>query len=80
MSLRERRPRVRIRTQEVYGRLEQLNMSQNRLADLTGLTSGYISMLLTGKRFASPDTLRRIQPALGVDFNAIFEMEVNNDS
>ena len=37
--------------QEVYGRLEQLNMSQNRLADLTGLTSGYISMLLTGKAF-----------------------------
>ena len=80
MSLRERRPRVRIRTKEVYGRLEQLNMSQNRLADLTGLTSGYISMLLTGKRSASPDARRRIQQALGVDFNAIFEMEVNNDS
>lgn len=80
MSLRERRPRVRIRTKEVYGRLEQLNMSQNRLADLAGLTSGYISMLLTGKRFASPDTRRRIQQALGVDFNAIFEMEVSNDS
>ena len=55
-------------------------MSQNRLADLAGLTSGYISMLLTGKRSASPDTRRRIQQALGVDFNAIFEMEVSNDS
>ena len=72
MSLRERRPRVRIRTKQVYERLEQLNMSQNKLADLAGLTSGYISMLLTGKRSASPDSRRRIQQALGVDFNAIF--------
>ena len=80
MNVRERRPRVVIKTREVYAQLERLNMSQNRLADLAGLTSGYISMLLTGKRSASPDTRRRIQQALGVDFNAIFEMEVSNDS
>ena len=66
--------------QKVYAQLERLNMSQNRLADLSGLTSGYLSMLLTGKRSASPDARRRIQQVLGADFNVIFEMEVNNDS
>ena len=55
-------------------------MSQNRLAELSGLTSGYLSMILTGKRTASPDARWRIQQALGVEFDAIFEMEVSNDS
>ena len=80
MNIRDRRPRVRIRTREVYELLERLNMSQNRLAELAGLTSGYLSMILTGKRTASPDARWRIQQALGVEFDAIFEMEVSNDS
>lgn len=80
MTVKHPRPRVKVRTREVYALLEQRNMSQNRLAELSGLTSGYVSMILSGRRSASADARRRIQEALGIDdFDAIFELETVND-
>ncbi len=81
MTTKARRPRVRIRTQRVYELLEQRNLSQNQLAELVGVSSGYMSMLLTGRRSPSGAARRRIQEALGVtEFVEIFELEGPNDA
>ncbi len=81
MTVRARRPHVGIRTQRVYELLEKLNMSQNQLAELVGVSSGYMSMLLTGRRSASGAVRRRMQEVLGViEFGEIFELERVNDT
>ena len=81
VTVRPRRPRVRIRTQRVYELLVQNNLSQNQLAQFVGVSSGYMSMILTGSRSASGATRQRIQEALGVtEFDEIFELENVNDA
>ena len=81
MTTKARRPHVRIRTQRVYELLEKLNMSQNQLAELMGVSSGYMSMLLTGRRSPSGAARRRMQEVLGViEFGEIFELEKVDDA
>lgn len=62
--------RVRPSVRRTIGRL---NISQNALARKLGLTSGFLSQLLTGKRLPSPDTRQRLQDALGLSFDDLFE-------
>ncbi len=70
------RPIIRVNPHALWGRLSVLNMSQNELADRAGLTSGYISLLVGGKRRPSPDARRRLMEALGVtDFHDLFVVE-----
>ena len=59
---------------EVKRDIARLNVSQNELARRLDLTSGFLSQLLNGKRFAGPDTRRKIMEALpGIPFDDIFE-------
>lgn len=70
------RPIIRVNPHALWDRLGVLNMSQNQLADRAGLTSGYISLLVGGKRRPSPDTRRRLMEALGVpNFHDLFIVE-----
>ena len=71
--------RVRIKVAAIYERLDRLHMSQSALAREAGLTTGYVSPLVSGKRTPSPDVRRRIHEALGVvDFDELFEPEVTH--
>ena len=74
------RPTIRVNPHALWGRLSVLNMSQNELAARAGLTSGYISLLVGGKRRPSPDARRRLMETLGVtDFHALFIVEGSDE-
>lgn len=71
-----RRVRVRLRTEAVWDFLDRLNLTQNNLAARTGVSSGYLSMLMNGRRRPSPRVRRRLMDALGVEeFDDLFARE-----
>lgn len=73
-----RRPlcRSRLDPYEVWARLNRLNIAQNELARMAGISSGYLSQLMTGSRCPSPGTRRRLMKALGVSrFEDLFILE-----
>ena len=64
----------------VWRLLEELDISQNELARLCGLSSGYMSQLIGGTRSPSAQVRRDIQEALGVnDFDELFIIERLDD-
>ena len=71
---------VRLDTAALWKRLTTLNRSQNWLARETGVSPGYMSMLVNGERSPSGRIRRRMQKVLGVDdFNQLFTMEYRHD-
>ena len=73
--------RVRIKVDAVYDILDRLHMSQSDLARKAGLSTGYVSQVISGKRVPSPPVRQKIQRALGVDdFDELFELEVTHDA
>ena len=77
--MKGRRPasRVRLKQRCVWDRLDQLNMSQNELARTVGITSGYLSQLMSGTRCPSAEMRQRLQDILGIDsFDDLFILEV----
>ena len=70
------RPIIKVNPHALWEMLDVLNLTQNQLADRAGLTSGYVSLLVGGKRRPSPDARRRLMEALGVtDFHDLFMVE-----
>ena len=54
--------------------LARLNLSQNRLARVVGLSSGFLSQALTGRRHVGPETRRKIMECLpSLSFDDLFE-------
>ena len=73
---RSLRPRVKLNRAAVSELLSLLNTTQTELAQMCGLSPGYFSLLMAGKRSPSPGARRLIQQALGViDFDRLFMME-----
>ena len=73
--MKRRRPPTRgiLNAAAVWVLLDQLDMSQNELARRCGVTSGYLSHLMNGRRSPSPRVRRRLMEALGVDdFHRLF--------
>ena len=71
---------VRLDTAALWKRLTMLNRSQNWLARETGVSPGYMSMLVNGERSPSGRIRRRMQKVLGVDdFDQLFTMEDRHD-
>ena len=66
MPRKNPRLRVKLNAQAVWELLNRLNINQNDLARLTDITSGYLSLLMSGKRCPSGDVRRRLMGALGV--------------
>ena len=60
MSGKRHRLKVKLHADAVWERLNRLYMTQNDLARLAGITSGYLSLLMGGKRCPSPDVQRRL--------------------
>ena len=68
--------RVWLNPAPVWAFLDERGMSQNELARLCGLSSGYLSQLLSGARCPSPPVRRRLLQALGLsDFDDLFILE-----
>ena len=69
-------PRVWLNPVAVWDSLDQLDISQNQLARLAGISPGHLSLLMNGKRSPAPGVRRRLMRALGVDdFHVLFVME-----
>ena len=66
MSGKRHRLKVKLNADAVWERLNRLYMTQNDLARLAGITSGYLSLLMGGRRCPSPDVQRRLIETLGV--------------
>ena len=74
--MRRRQPasRVKLKPEAVWMRL---NMSQNELARRVGVTSGYLSQLMSGTRCPSAEVRVRLMETLGVtDFDDLFILEI----
>ena len=77
---RPARPRVMLNRDAVWALLDQLGISQNELARRCGLSPGYMSLMMAGKRSPSPHTRRRLMQVLGVsDFDDLFTWETGED-
>jgi len=72
--------KVKMNQESVLRAMARRNMSQNMLADKTGLSSGYLSQLISGARYASPKVRQKLQSALDpLTFDEIFTIkEVEN--
>ena len=66
MSGKTPRLKVKLKPEAVWELLNRLNLNQNDLARLAGITSGYLSLLMSGRRCPSGDVRRRLMEALGV--------------
>lgn len=73
---RSGRSAVRLNAQALWARLALLNRSQSWLADQIGISSGYMSKLVTGGRAPSGRIRQRMLDALGMgNFNEIFRLD-----
>ncbi len=75
-----RRAVVRLKPEPLWERLAVLGRSQNWLAREAGISPGYLSMLVNGKRSPSGRLRRRLQRILEVeDFHELFTFESTRD-
>ena len=76
--MKRKRPsyRVKLNPDRVWKLMHRRHISQNELAKLSGMSSGYLSMLMRGIRCPSPERRRRLMKALGVTrFDDMFILE-----
>ena len=72
----KRERRVRLRAQVVWEYLNRHNLSQNAFARRHDIDPGYLSQMMNGRRFPSPEMRVRLMAALGItDFDDLFVME-----
>ncbi len=65
--------KVKLRAEAVWDRLNRLNMTQNELALLLGISSGHLSRLINGRRCPSPSMRRRFMDVLDCsEFDELF--------
>ncbi len=77
MKRRQPASRVKLNPNAVWELLNRLNMTQNGLATMVGITSGYLSQLMTGTRSPSAEVRKRLQEVLEVPrFDDLFVLEV----
>jgi len=73
-SCTKTRVHFRLRGAVLVRSLAKRNISQNRFARLCGLSSGYMSQLISGERFAGPRTRQKILDAFPMmEFEQFFE-------
>ena len=77
MKRRQPACRVKVNPDAVWDRLNRLNVTQNQLAAMVGITPGYLSQLMTGTRSPSSEVRKRLQEVLEVPhFDDLFILEV----
>lgn len=65
--------KTKIKVERVKEILLRRNITQNNLASRLGISSGYCSQLLSGRRCPSPSLRARLMHELKTDFDALFE-------
>ena len=76
MKRRKSPHRVKLNPERVWKLMHRRNVSQNDLARLAGISSGYLSQLMRGRRCPSPECRRRLMRILGVTmFDDLFMMD-----
>ena len=73
MAGKPQRRRVLVRSLAVWAFMDRRNLTQNQLAGLLGLTSGYLSQVINGVKSPSAALRQRMQDVLGVEFDDLFE-------
>ena len=80
MTRRRPSPRVMLKPEPVWERINRRNMSQNELARQVEISSGYLSQLINGRKSPSPGVRKRLQTALECDrFDDLFVLEYLDD-
>lgn len=80
MRRRRESPWVRLKPEPLWERSGRRNVSQNELAGLAQISSGYLSQLISGRKSPSPEVRRRLQAALDVhQFDELFVFEYDDD-
>ncbi len=73
--------KVKINKATVEKEIARRNLSLNMLAIKAGISSGYISQLISGDRYPSPQLREKLQKALQpLTFDDIFILEEINES
>ena len=67
MTYRHNPLRVTLKPAPVWAFLEERDISENELARRVGISSGYLSQLMSGTAHPSPEVRRRLQGELGLD-------------
>lgn len=77
---RPKRTVAMLKPEPLWERLALLGRSQNWLAREAGISPGYLSMLVNGKRSPSGRVRRRLQRILEVeDFHELFTLQSERD-
>ncbi len=80
MRRRRGSPTVRLKPEPVWEQITRRNLSQNELAELAGISSGYLSQLISGRKSPSPEVRRRLQKALDITgFDVLFVLEYEDE-
>ena len=70
--------KVKLNQTAVLHAIARRNMSQNMLAIRTGISSGYVSQIISGTRYPSPEVRQKLQDVLQpLTFDDIFIIEEN---
>jgi len=72
--------RAKLNTKRVQDILFRRSISQNYLASRLKISSGYCSQLLSGTRSPSPQLRVRLMRELKMDFDALFEPIVSEET
>ena len=69
-------PQVTLKPDPVWAFLDERDISQNELARRVGISSGYLSQLMSGAAHPSPRVRRRLLRVLEAsDFDDLFSIE-----
>lgn len=72
MPSRTARPIVEVKSQELWERMARLSLTQNGLAERLGVSSGHLSLILSGRRRPSPELRARMLRVLDGSFDDLF--------
>ena len=72
MPSRTARPIVEVKPQEFWERMARLSLTQNGLARRLGVSSGHLSLILSGRRRPSPELRARMLRVLDGSFDDLF--------
>ncbi len=71
-------PRARLNPDAVWAQLNRRNLAQNELARAAGITSGYLSQLMSGTRYPSAAVRTRLAEALGLEDRDLFTLDLDD--
>ena len=75
MPSKTARPTVEVRAQAIWERQVRLSLTQNGLARLLCITSGHLSLILSGRRRPSAGLRERMMRVLEASFDDLFYVE-----